>query len=154
MSGIRRGRIDIHTHILPRELPRWKEKFGYGGFIELDHHAPCRARMMRDDGKFFREIEESCWDAAARIRDCDRHGVARQVLDVAQLHQREGVAVADLHAGEPRHRGVHGEELVVRRLVEELQPRGGVHDGLRGAIEVQSAEILVGAPPKGGAVVV
>ena len=26
-------KIDIHTHILPKDIPNWKDKFGYGGFI-------------------------------------------------------------------------------------------------------------------------
>lgn len=78
MKGIRK--VDIHTHILPKELPRWKEKFGYGGFIQLDHHKPCCARMMKDDGTFFREIEENCWEGKARLHDCDRDGVDLQVL--------------------------------------------------------------------------
>ena len=68
-------KIDIHTHILPAELPRFAERYGYGGFITLDHHAPCRARMLRDDGKFFREIESNCWDPVKRIAECDAHGV-------------------------------------------------------------------------------
>lgn len=72
-------KIDIHTHIMPGEMPRWSEKFGYPGFIHLDHHKPCGARMMQGD-KFFREIEDNCWDPAPRLRDCDHHHVDIQVL--------------------------------------------------------------------------
>lgn len=72
-------KIDIHTHIMPGEMPRWSEKFGYPGFIHLDHHKPCGARMMQGD-KFFREIEDNCWDPSPRLRDCDHHHVDIQVL--------------------------------------------------------------------------
>ncbi len=78
-------KIDIHTHILPREIPRWKEKFGYGGFITLDHHKPCCARMLKDDGKFFREIEDNCWSPARRIEECDSFGVRVQVLSTVPV---------------------------------------------------------------------
>ena len=73
-------KIDIHTHIMPEKMPDFKEKFGYGGFITLDHHANCRAKMMRDDGKFFREIESNCWEGKARIEDCEKFNVDVQVL--------------------------------------------------------------------------
>lgn len=78
--------IDIHTHIIPENLPDFKGKFGYGGFISLDHHhathgagKPCCARMMVDD-KFFREIEDNCWSAEKRMKECDYHHVDVQVL--------------------------------------------------------------------------
>ena len=72
-------KIDIHTHIMPEHMPKFAEKFGYGGFISLDHHKPCCARMMMDD-KFFREVEDNCWSAEARMKDCDHHHVDVQVL--------------------------------------------------------------------------
>ncbi|RYZ36635.1 MAG: amidohydrolase [Myxococcaceae bacterium] len=78
-------KVDIHTHLLPPEMPRFAEKFGYGGFITLDHHAPCRARMLRDDGKFFREIESNCWDPKQRVVECDAHGVQVQVLSTVPV---------------------------------------------------------------------
>ena len=72
-------KIDIHTHIIPEHLPNFREKFGYGGFISLDHHKPCCARMMVDD-KFFREIQDNCWDPQTRIKECNHHHIDVQVL--------------------------------------------------------------------------
>ncbi|MEO6654512.1 MAG: amidohydrolase family protein, partial [Pyrinomonadaceae bacterium] len=78
-------KIDIHTHILPRDIPNWKEKFGYGGFISLDHYKPCCARMLRDDGVAFRDVEENCWSAARRIEECNASGVTVQVLSTVPV---------------------------------------------------------------------
>lgn len=33
-------RVDVHTHILPETWPDLKARYGYGGFIYLDHHKP------------------------------------------------------------------------------------------------------------------
>jgi aminocarboxymuconate-semialdehyde decarboxylase len=72
-------KIDIHTHILPAHLPDFKAKYGYGGFVSLDHHKPCCARMMIDD-KFFREVQDNCWDPNVRMNESITHGVQVQVL--------------------------------------------------------------------------
>jgi len=76
--------IDIHTHILPENIPSFRERFGYGGFIHLEHHAPCRARMMMDN-KFFREVEDNCWDAEARMKECNMQQVDVQVLSTVPV---------------------------------------------------------------------
>lgn len=72
-------KIDIHTHILPAHLPDFKSKYGYGGFVSLDHHKPCCAKMMIDD-KFFREVQDNCWDPNVRMNESIMHGVRVQVL--------------------------------------------------------------------------
>lgn len=79
-------KIDIHTHILPPSLPRFSERFGYGGFMQIHQHADCcRADMVDDSGKFFRTIEANCWDPVARLQDCDREGVHLQVLSTTPV---------------------------------------------------------------------
>src|SRR5688500_2027701 len=74
-----RPTIDIHTHILPSELPRWAERFGASGFVELEPRPGGCLRMIKD-GQAFRDVGPNCWDPAVRVRECDAHGVGMQVL--------------------------------------------------------------------------
>jgi len=74
-----RLKIDMHTHIIPKDLPDWTAKFGYGNFIHLDHHRPGYARMMQG-GKFFREIEANCWDEILRIEEYKQFSTQVQVV--------------------------------------------------------------------------
>ncbi len=72
-------KIDIHTHIMPANMPDYASKFGYEGFVHLHHHRDCGARMMIGD-KFFREIEDNCWSPERRLEDMAHHGLHTQVL--------------------------------------------------------------------------
>ena len=76
--------IDLHTHILPENWPDLSERYGCGGWVQLEHHKPCCAKMIVD-GAEFREIQSDCWDPAVRLRDCDRDGVDMQVLSTVPI---------------------------------------------------------------------
>ena len=69
----------MHTHILPKDIPDFAKKFGYEGFIRLHHHREGWARMMQGD-KFFREINENCWDPQVRIEEYARYNTQVQVV--------------------------------------------------------------------------
>ncbi len=77
-------KIDLHTHILPRDWPDLDAKYGYSGFVRLDHYKPCCARMMIGD-RVFREITDNVWDPKQRIEECDRVGVSMQVLSTVPV---------------------------------------------------------------------
>ncbi|TMB29342.1 MAG: amidohydrolase [Deltaproteobacteria bacterium] len=77
--------IDVHTHLLPAEIPRWSERFGYGGFIRLERKDACTARMVRDDGTFFRDVTSNVWDPAVRIAESNEAEVGVQVLSTVPV---------------------------------------------------------------------
>lgn len=77
-------KIDIHTHVLPENWPDLAERYGYGGWVQLQHHGPGCARMLRD-GKEFREVSANCWDPQIRLSECDQHQVDVQVLSTVPI---------------------------------------------------------------------
>lgn len=72
-------KIDAHTHIIPKKLPNWSEKFGYGDFIYLQHHKKGFAKMMRGN-QFFREIKENSWNTDLRMKEYDKFHTQVQVV--------------------------------------------------------------------------
>ena len=77
-------KIDLHTHILPERWPDLEERYGYAGFIRLDHHKPCCARMMMGD-RFFREIDHNCWSPGRRMEECDEHPAGAGTTGVSKI---------------------------------------------------------------------
>jgi aminocarboxymuconate-semialdehyde decarboxylase len=77
-------KIDLHTHILPRDWPDLDAKYGYSGFVRLDHYKPCCARMMIGD-RVFREITDNVWEPARRIEEMDATHVSMQVLSTVPV---------------------------------------------------------------------
>ena len=77
-------KIDLHTHILPRDWPDLDTKYGYSGFVRLDHYKPCCARMMIGN-RAFREITDNVWDPTRRIEEMDSAGVSMQVLSTVPV---------------------------------------------------------------------
>jgi len=86
--------IDIHTHILPENCPDLEKKFGYAGWISLDHNPDGTARMLKN-GKCFRVVGCNCWDPIARIDDCRNSEVDIQVLST--------IPVMFSYWAEPKH---------------------------------------------------
>jgi aminocarboxymuconate-semialdehyde decarboxylase len=72
-------KIDMHTHIIPKIMPNWTEKFGYGKFINLVHNVDRSADMMQG-GQFFRRIQENCWNEELRIGEYEQFNTQVQVV--------------------------------------------------------------------------
>jgi aminocarboxymuconate-semialdehyde decarboxylase len=77
-------KIDLHTHILPREWPDLDKKYGYPGFIRLEHCDECSGRMMIGE-RVFREITDNVWNPMRRIEEMDSTNVTMQVLSTVPV---------------------------------------------------------------------
>src|SRR4051812_3245569 len=118
--------LDVHTHILPPALPRWAP-------IRLERVDDCRARMLREDGTLFREVESNCWDPLQRLRECDLHGVGVQVLSTVPVLFGYGL---------PPQRGTDLARLLNDHLAAVCRERPRRFVGL-GTLPLQSPDAAV-----------
>jgi len=79
-------KLDIHTHVLPQRLPNLKERYGYGGWINIreDESDKNVANMYKDD-VFFRRIERNCWCLDERQKEMNASQVTSQVLSTVPV---------------------------------------------------------------------
>jgi aminocarboxymuconate-semialdehyde decarboxylase len=84
MSGPVSEKWDVHTHtaLSPATYERLARFSHYADFVRVRAHAaqPCCAELVNGRGEVQRLIGDNAYDAAARLRDCDRDGVTVQVL--------------------------------------------------------------------------
>lgn len=72
-------KIDMHSHVIPADMPRFAQKFGYEGFIHLEFVEEGYANMM-EGSRFFRKIKSNCWDPDLRIAEYDQYRCQVQVV--------------------------------------------------------------------------
>ena len=122
----------MHSHILPKNLPDWEKKFGYGGFIKLDHHKPKMAKMMLGN-KFFREINHNCWDPEVRIKEYQKFNTHVQVVST--------IPVLFSYFAKPKD-GLEVAEFLNNDLASIIKKYPKNYIGL-GTIPMQSPELAV-----------
>jgi len=76
-------RIDMHSHLLPRDWPDLNERFNTKGFPTV-HHDGSRCEIHKD-GRFFRALEPNAWDLELRIEQYASMGVQVQVASTVPV---------------------------------------------------------------------
>ena len=72
-------KIDIHTHIIPKNLPDYSKKFGYEGFVNLVNINDSEANMILFNENF-RTIQCNCWSPTQRLKEYNKFNIDVQVI--------------------------------------------------------------------------
>jgi len=72
-------KVDIHTHIIPDNLPDFTKKFGYEGFVRLDKKNKSEADMILFNENF-RTINCNCWNPKIRLNEMEKTDIDLQVI--------------------------------------------------------------------------
>jgi aminocarboxymuconate-semialdehyde decarboxylase len=78
LSALPPGLVDVHTHGIDPDLPDVGARHE-GLFPTVRRVGPDRAQILLA-GRVYREIDDRCWSATARLRDMDAEMVAAQVI--------------------------------------------------------------------------
>ena len=125
-------KIDVHSHIIPKNLPNWTEKFGYGKFIYLNHNEDRSADMMQG-GQFFRRIKENCWDEDLRLGEYEQFQTQTQVVCT--------IPVLFSYWAEPKH-GLELSEYLNDHIAELVAKYPKNYIGLA-TIPMQDTELAI-----------
>jgi aminocarboxymuconate-semialdehyde decarboxylase len=125
-------KIDMHSHIIPKNLPNWTEKFGYGKFIYLNHNEDRSADMMQG-GQFFRRIKENCWDEDLRLGEYEKFQTQTQVVCT--------IPVLFSYWAEPKH-GLELSEYLNDHIAELVSKYPKNYVGLA-TIPMQDTELAI-----------
>src|SRR5512139_2188134 len=71
--------IDIHTHIVPEDFPRYAGKHADTVWPSMMPAHECHRHVMIS-GKVYRTVSDGSWSVPRRIEDMDGMRVARQAL--------------------------------------------------------------------------
>jgi aminocarboxymuconate-semialdehyde decarboxylase len=83
LAALPPGQVDLHTHAIDPELPDIGQRHE-GAFPVVRRTAPDRLQIFMD-GRLYREVDDRCWSAEARLRDMDVEGVAAQVVSATPI---------------------------------------------------------------------
>jgi aminocarboxymuconate-semialdehyde decarboxylase len=92
--------IDFHTHILPPQWPDLAARFDDPRWPRIEHLDDCSANILLE-GRVFRRVGRSCYEAERRLEDMDRVGVDHQVLSPVPVmfsYWADGVSAHELSA--------------------------------------------------------
>ncbi|KAI1708839.1 amidohydrolase domain-containing protein [Ditylenchus destructor] len=85
VSASSHRKIDVHTHVLPRNIPDFSQKFGYGGFITLNHNEDTGVSSMMKNGTLFRNVEKNCFDFETRLDEMEKCKVNVQAVSTVPV---------------------------------------------------------------------
>ena len=77
-------KIDIHTHILPINLPKFNNKFKNEKYLSIESSKNNKTFMIKDS-KIFRIIEQSCWDINTILSDMNNNNIQINVLSTVPI---------------------------------------------------------------------
>nr|XP_027194661.1 2-amino-3-carboxymuconate-6-semialdehyde decarboxylase-like [Dermatophagoides pteronyssinus] len=83
-------KIDVHAHILPEKLPSFREKFGYSGWIRLEHQfdsngLKCSKLVYDDDKTAMRIVDKRLYCIQTRLNEMKKNGVNKQVISTVPV---------------------------------------------------------------------